>query len=139
MISFYKLHGFIKTYTMRVKLFVILLTVCIGLPFSGSAYAAGGQTPSESHINANGSGSFLENNSNSPAAEYLGSLSTKERGLTRSGDNWSNDLNGEITDWSVANNVGAPIDGRSLPIALSILVLYLIYRRVSTSRRKSDL
>lgn len=124
---------------MRIRLLSIFITICLGLPCSGVAYAGDGQLPSDVHMNTNGSGSFLENGSGSPAADYLGAMSTKERGFLRSSDNWSDELDGEITEWSVANNVGAPIDGSSLPIALSILVLYFVYRRVSVSRRKNDL
>lgn len=122
---------------MKTKLLSILIFICLGLALPELAHADG-QLPSDALINSSGSGSFLENSSGSPAADYLGSLSTKERGFLRASDNWSDDLSGEITDWSVANNVGAPIDGSSLPIALSILLLYIIYRRVSTSKRKSD-
>lgn len=128
----------IKKNAMKTKIFTLLIAVCFGFVFPGIVSAAAGDAPSDTYINSNSSKSFLESNAQSSAADYLGSVSTKERGFLRSSDDWSDELDGTITDWSVANNVGAPIDASSLPIALSILLLYIIYRRVSTSRRKSD-
>ncbi len=125
---------------MKTKILTFFITVCFGFTFPDMANAAGGQSlPSDAYINENSSKSFIESSAQSSAADYLGSVSTKERSFLRSSDNWSDMPDGEITDWSVANNVGAPIDGSSLPIALSILLLYIIYRRVSTSKRKNDL
>lgn len=135
-----KLPGIQKNNTMKTKILTLLITVCFGFAFPNIANAAGGQPlPSDSYINENSSRSFIESNAQSSAADYLGAVSAKERSFLRSSDNWSDMPDGEITDWSVGNNVGAPIDGSSLPIALSILLLYIIYRRVSTSKRKSDL
>lgn len=128
-----------KMNAMKTKIFTLLIAVCFGFAFPDMVSAAGENSlPSDTYINSNSSKSFLESNAQSSAADYLGSVSTKERGFLRSSDTWSDDLDGTITDWSVANNVGAPIDGSSLPVALSILLLYIVYRRVSTSRRKSD-
>lgn len=134
-----KLPEMQKNNTMKTKILALLLTVCFGFMFPDIATAASGQPlPSDTYINENSSKSFIESNAQSSAADYLGAVSSKKRSLLTSSDNWSDLPDGDITDWSVSNNVGAPIDGSSLPIALSILLLYIIYRRVSTSKRKSD-
>ena len=126
---------------MKTRILIILTAICFGFIF-----------PETMSVKANEGDDVRVQTSELPSNSYLknrkasnilsaegGTLSAKVRSVIHSSDKWS-DLNlGTITDWSVAQNVGAPIEGKSLPIALSILLLYLLYRRVTISKRRNDL
>lgn len=69
------------------------------------------------------------------------SLIMPSKGLFAAGDAWQDPFKpGENGESSNPGNVGStgPIGDVSLPIVFSILLLYIIYRGVSTSRRRNN-
>jgi hypothetical protein len=87
-----------------------------------------------------------------PSTEYLkiekrsiasdtetSALAAPARGYLTRSSNWEDPYLPGENDWSNPGNVGAPIGDVSLPVILSILFLYMIYRGVTTSRRRNNL
>ncbi|MDH6308467.1 hypothetical protein M2451_000778 [Dysgonomonas sp. PFB1-18] len=66
------------------------------------------------------------------------SMISEQEGFLSASEGWQDPFLPE-TDWSNPGNVGAPIGDTTLPIIFSIFVLYLIYRGVTTSRRRNNL
>lgn len=87
------------------------------------------------------SNSYLKREKRSIASDTeTSALAAPARGLlARSGSKtWEDPFLPGDDEWSNPGNVGAPIGDISIPMILSILFLYMIYRGVSTSRRRND-
>ncbi|MBK5720037.1 hypothetical protein JGH11_04050 [Dysgonomonas sp. Marseille-P4677] len=87
------------------------------------------------------SSSYLKREKRSIVSETeTSALAAPARGLlSRAGSKeWTDPFLPGDGEWSNPGNVGAPIGDISLPIILSILFLYMIYRGVSTSRRRNN-
>lgn len=82
---------------------------------------------------------FLKKEKRSIAAtENSSALVAPMMGVLSASNGWKDPFLPGDGEWSNPGNVGAPIGDISLPIIFSILILYLIYRRVSTSRRRNN-
>ena len=93
------------------------------------------------------SNAFLQKEKRSLGADYGQSMLTSKQAISPfSDDPWGGSGSGSGWDgpesgWGDGNsgNVAGPIGDITLPIIFSILILYLGYRRVSTSRRRNDI
>lgn len=86
------------------------------------------------------SASYLKKEKRSIASDtQTSALAAPARGFLARSSNWQDPFLPGEDEWSNPGNVGAPIGDASLPIVLSILFLYLIYRGVSTTRRRNNL
>lgn len=87
------------------------------------------------------SNSYLKREKRSIASDTeTSALAAPARGLLARAGNatWEDPFLPGDNEWSNPGNVGAPIGDLSLPIILSMLFLYIIYRGVSTSRRRNN-
>lgn len=127
---------------MKTKLQILLFLVlffCSTLPFETIRSAE--DTPAATSTKELPSSSYLQREKRSIASDTESSaLASPARGLlTRSGSKtWEDPFLPGDGEWSNGNNTGAPIGDASLPIVLSILFLYMIYRGVSTSKRRNN-
>lgn len=117
----------------------MLTVICFGLIIPDKVFAKADDGSGSIQTSELPSDSYLRNKKSSFANSSQTVFSAKERSMRSINDSWSDDLPGQMGDWAAANNVGAPLSGNSLPIALSILLLYILYRKVTTSKRKNDL
>ncbi|WP_459952533.1 hypothetical protein [Dysgonomonas termitidis] len=87
-----------------------------------------------------------------PSTEYLkvekrsiasdvqtSALAAPSRGFRSVMDKWEDPYMPGEGEWSNTGNVGAPVGDISLPIILSILILYMVYKGATTSRRRNNL
>lgn len=85
------------------------------------------------------SNEYLKKEKRSIASEtQTSAIAAPARGFLRS-TNWEDPFLPGEDEWSNPGNVGAPVGDISLPIILSILFLYMVYRGVTTSRRRNNL
>lgn len=89
--------------------------------------------------------SYLRKEKRSIAGSDVSALAASERGISsRVGpSNWDDGLifPGTGGQWEEGNagNVGGPIGDATIPVVLSILLLYVGYRKVTISKRKNNL
>lgn len=84
--------------------------------------------------------SYLKKEKRSIASEtQTSALAAPARGFLAKSSSWEDPFLPGEDEWSNPGNVGAPIGDISLPIILSILFLYMVYRGVTTSRRRNNL
>lgn len=83
---------------------------------------------------------YLKKEKRSLASEVQTSaLAAPARGFLARSTNWTDPFMPGEGETSNPGNVGAPIGDISLPIILSILLLYMVYRGVTTSKRRNNL
>lgn len=83
---------------------------------------------------------YLKKEKRSLASEVQTSaLAAPARGFLARSTNWTDPFMPGEEETSNPGNVGAPIGDISLPIILSILLLYMVYRGVTTSKRRNNL
>jgi hypothetical protein len=125
---------------MRTKLLILVFTMaCFGLVTPVMAASdmdtpvISSQSPSAATL------SRIENLGIGSATTYS-SMATTSLKLSRAAiEPWA-DINLPTEDTAHPNQVGnAPIGEVTLPIALLALVIYFVYRGVTTSKRKSNL
>lgn len=129
---------------MKQKIFtiVLLLTLVVfGLPTIAFANQSGPiaietkEVPSET---------YLSKNKRSIGAEQTATtLSSPTRGLNQAAHSdfgWGNPFLPGEEGWETGGtgNVGYPVGDVSLPILLSMLLLYFVYRGVSSTKRKNN-
>lgn len=130
---------------LQILLFLILLSSLIVVP---STYMSAADTddmdmPILSSEGELPSTSFYKREKRSIVNSLeTSSFITPMNGLLSAGEKWEDPfMPGQDGDSSFPGNVGdkGPIGDVSLSIIISIIFVYLIYRRVSTSRRKTNL
>lgn len=129
---------------MKQRIFIIAITLTLaafGLPML--AYAT--QTePIAIETKEVPSETYLSRNKQSIGAEQsAATLSSPVRGLNRGVDSdfgWGNPFLPGQEGWETGGtgNVGYPIGDISLPILVSMLLLYFVYRGVSSTKRKNN-
>lgn len=129
---------------MKEKLFMIVLAVSLAVfGFSGSISATE-TDPLAIGTNEAPSESYLSKNKRSIGAETDAvTLSAPTRGMNRAIDSdwgWGNPFLPGEGDWETGGtgNVGYPVSDVSFPILLSMLLIYFVYRGVSSSKRRSN-
>lgn len=126
---------------MKKKLLIfVIMTFCSLAIFPElSAIRAEEGTEVATTSNELPSNTYLRNERRSIASSYDGSMVATKQSL-RSGGWGDPSKPGDGNDWEESNggNVGGPIGNASLPIIISLVLLYFGYRRVTTSRRKND-
>jgi len=133
---------------MKTKLQILLfLMLCLGMtalpvmdikaePTKGSsAPTISSKAPSEEFMNS--AESYIMKERTSLAVNETFDAFNAPMTMFRVSDMWKDPTMPE-TGWSNPGNVGAPIADSSLPIVLSIFVLYLIYRSTTTSRKRNN-
>lgn len=127
---------------MKTKLQILaflILAFCLIVPLQLVQSAE--DVPAITTTNELPSSSYLRREKRSIASDTeTSALAAPARGLlSRAGNKtWEDPFlpgNGESSN---SGNVGAPIGDLSLTIILSMLLLYIIYRGVSTSRRRNN-
>lgn len=121
----------------------MLLSSLIVAPFLSLNAIEGGSDPVISTESELPSTSFYKREKRSIVNTQVSSSFIKPTAALLSlGEGWKDPfLPGVEMETSDPGNVGsqAPIGGISLPIVLSILLIYMIYRGATTSRRKNNL
>lgn len=128
---------------LQILLFLILLSSLIVVP---STYVSAADETDIPILSSDGelpSTSYYKREKRSIVNTLeTSSFITPMNGMLSAGEVWKDPfLPGQDGDSSFPGNVGdkGPIGDVSLPIIMSILLIYLIYRGVSTSRRKTNL
>lgn len=125
---------------LQILLFLTLLSSLIVVPTVPAK--AGTEAPILSGSSDLPSSSYLKREKRSIANTLeSSSLIMPTMSLMSAGDAWQDPfLPGQDGESSYPGNVGSagPIGDASLPIILSILLLYIIYRGVTTSRRRNN-
>lgn len=126
---------------MKKKLLIfVIMTFCSLAIFPElSAIRAEEETEVATTSNELPSNTYLRNERRSIASSYDGSMVATKQSLRSGG--WGDPTKpGDDDGWEESNagNVGGPIGNASLPIIISLVLLYFGYRRVTTSRRKND-
>lgn len=121
---------------MKTKLLILIFTIIFsGLATPNRVMAADeipvatSEAPSDSYLKTEKQSIATTTTTSASAASLLG--------LTRAADSWEDPWmpgDGQETD---PNVVGGPIGDVSLPVILLILVIYFLYKNVTTSRRKN--
>ncbi|WP_165041800.1 hypothetical protein [Dysgonomonas sp. ZJ709] len=89
--------------------------------------------------------SYLRKEKRSMAGDNVSPLSASAQGVSSwigYGKSWDEGLvfpGGDEWEEGNAGNVGGPIGDATLPVVLSILLLYIGFKRMTTSRRKNDI
>ncbi len=83
--------------------------------------------------------SYLKKEKRSIASDtQTSAMAAPARGFMARSSSWVDPFLPGEDEWSNPGNVGAPVGDVSLPIVLSILFLYMIYRGVTTSRKRNN-
>lgn len=105
-------------------------------PTKGSSTAAiSSKAPSEEYINS-AEGYIMRERTSLAVNETFDAFNAPMT-MFRASNMWQDPTMPE-SGWSNPGNVGAPIADSTLPIVLSIFVLYLIYRGTTTSRKRNN-
>lgn len=125
---------------LQILMFLMLLSALIVIP--AVSVKADTEAPILSGSSELPSSSYLKREKRSIANTLeSSSLIMPTMGIMAAGDSWQDPfMPGENGESSYPGNVGSsgPIGDISLPIVISIFLLYLIYRGVTTSRRRNS-
>lgn len=132
---------------MKKKLFILaLITFLLYTFIPGFSGVRAENEISTTTSNELPSNVFLQKEKRSLGADYGQSMLTTKQSISAysADDSWDDDSGwgaGPGGGWGESNegSVGGPIGNATLPIIFSILILYLGYRRVTTSRRRNDI
>lgn len=133
-----------KMNMMKTKILVLLLFIgCVGFIFPITVVAAVNESES-SVIVANPSSSidpsesFLRNNTRTTESVISRSpMSVTTKSVSPLSTSWDELIPGGGWEEGDPGIVGGPLGDATLPVVISILLLYLGFRTVSTSRRKN--
>lgn len=123
----------------KLTLFFVICLIC-GFFYPSSMMAVGEIDNSNVLVSPSSSvapsESFLKNNTRTTEVSVSRSpMSSVSRAASPyAGSSWDEIGPGDW-EWSEPGNVGGPIGDATLPVVISILLLYIGFRTVSTSRR----
>lgn len=128
---------------MKEKLFLIVFAIALATFGFSTSLKATENDPLAIETSETPADTYMSKNRRSIGAENVTTISAPSRNLNRAVDvdwGWGNPFLPGENGWETGGtgNVGYPVGDVSLPILLSMLLIYFVYRGVASSKRRSN-
>lgn len=129
---------------MKERLFIIVLAIAMSMFGFSSIANATDNEPMAIESNTTPADTYLSTNKSSIGASTTHTtISAPTRRISRAVDTeygWGNPFlpGGDGWETGGTGNVGYPVGDVSLPILLSMLLIYFVYRGVSSTKRRNN-